>query len=155
MTDALLHRINPRHELNDAARQYGGLTLREICRVGLEAAGVDVRGLDVRAMAGIALGMQQRGGYNSISDLPVVFGNVINRTLRDAYRVVQHHLEEFVRQFKWALTSRQVFKWLQETVPETLTDIQRVARFYYLQHNCFGGKVEGQRSELRRRLHPV
>jgi DNA adenine methylase len=58
--------------------------------------------------------------------------------------VVQHHLEEFVQQFKWALTSRQVFKWLQDTRTETLTDIQRAARFYYLQHNCFGGKVSGQ-----------
>jgi len=70
--------------------------------------------------------------------------NDINGELINLYRVVQHHLEEFVRQFKWALTSRQVFKWLQDTVPETLTDIQRAARFYYLQHNCFGGKVEGQ-----------
>jgi DNA adenine methylase len=70
--------------------------------------------------------------------------NDINGDLINLYRVVQHHLEEFVRQFKWALTSRQVFKWLQETVPETLTDIQRAARFYYLQHNCFGAKVEGQ-----------
>ena len=26
----------------------------------------------------------------------------------------------------------------------TLTDIQRAARFYYLQQNCFGGKLEGQ-----------
>ncbi|MFL9960475.1 DNA adenine methylase [Paraburkholderia sediminicola] len=70
--------------------------------------------------------------------------NDINGELVNLYRVVQHHLEEFVRQFKWALTSRQVFKWLQDTVPETLTDIQRAARFYYLQQNCFGGKVEGQ-----------
>ncbi|MFL9860797.1 DNA adenine methylase [Paraburkholderia madseniana] len=70
--------------------------------------------------------------------------NDINGDLINLYRVVQHHLEEFVRQFKWALTSRQVFKWLQDTVPETLTDIQRAARFYYLQQNCFGGKVEGQ-----------
>ena len=58
--------------------------------------------------------------------------------------MVQHHLEEFVQQFKWALTSRQVFKWLQDTRTETLTDIQRAARFYCLQHNCFGGKVSGQ-----------
>ncbi|SFJ78355.1 DNA adenine methylase [Paraburkholderia megapolitana] len=46
--------------------------------------------------------------------------------------------------FKWALSSRQVFRWLQDTVPETLTDIQRAARFYYLQQNCFGGKLESQ-----------
>ncbi|WP_035546341.1 DNA adenine methylase [Burkholderia sp. 9120] len=70
--------------------------------------------------------------------------NDINGELVNLYRVVQHHLEEFVRTFKWALTSRQVFRWLQDTVPETLTDIHRAARFYYLQQNCFGGKVEGQ-----------
>ncbi|QOK93382.1 DNA adenine methylase [Ralstonia pseudosolanacearum] len=70
--------------------------------------------------------------------------NDINGDLVNLYRVVQHHLEEFVRQFKWALSSRQVFKWLQMTNPETLTDIQRAARFFYLQHHAFGGKVDGQ-----------
>lgn len=70
--------------------------------------------------------------------------NDINGELVNLYRVVQHHPEEFVRQFKWALTSRQVFAWLKETRPETLTDIQRAARFYYLQQNCFSGKIEGQ-----------
>lgn len=70
--------------------------------------------------------------------------NDINGDLINLYRVVQHHLEEFVRQFKWALSSRQVFKWLQDTRPETLTDIQRAARFYYLQQSAFGGKVAGQ-----------
>jgi DNA adenine methylase len=70
--------------------------------------------------------------------------NDVNGELVNLYRVVQHHLEEFVRQFKWALSSRQVFRWAQETRPETLTDIQRAARFYYLQQLTFGGKVEGQ-----------
>lgn len=70
--------------------------------------------------------------------------NDANGELVNLYRVVQHHLEEFVRQFKWALTSRQVFKWLQDTPPATLTDIQRAARFFYLQHHAFGGKVVGQ-----------
>ncbi len=70
--------------------------------------------------------------------------NDVNGELVNLYRVVQHHLEEFVRQFKWAISSRQVFKWLQDTKPETLTDIQRAARFYYLQQHAFGGKVQGQ-----------
>lgn len=43
--------------------------------------------------------------------------NDINGELVNLYRVVQHHLEEFLRQFKWALTSRQIFKWLQATPP--------------------------------------
>lgn len=70
--------------------------------------------------------------------------NDINGDLVNLYRVVQHHLEEFVRQFKWALSSRQIFKWQQLTDPSTLTDIQRAARFYYLQQHAFGGKVDGQ-----------
>jgi len=70
--------------------------------------------------------------------------NDINGELVNLYRVVKHHLEEFVRQFKFALSSREVFKWLKDTPPETLTDIQRAARFFYLQQHAFGGKVEGQ-----------
>ena len=70
--------------------------------------------------------------------------NDINGELVNLYRVVKCHLEEFVRQFKYALSSRDVFKWHQATPPETLTDIQRAARFFYLQQHAFGGKVEGQ-----------
>lgn len=70
--------------------------------------------------------------------------NDINGDVVNLYRVVQHHLEEFVRQFKWALNSRQIYKWLTDTTPETLTDIQRAARFYYLQKLGFGGKVQGR-----------
>ena len=60
------------------------------------------------------------------------------------YRVVANHLDEFVRQFRWALTSREMFKWAQMQHPDTLTDIQRAARFFYLQRLAFGGKVAGQ-----------
>ncbi|RAP64139.1 D12 class N6 adenine-specific DNA methyltransferase family protein, partial [Candidatus Erwinia dacicola] len=59
--------------------------------------------------------------------------NDINGDIVNLYRVIQHHLEEFIKQFKWALTSRQIFQWLKDTPAETLTDIQRAARFYYLQ----------------------
>lgn len=70
--------------------------------------------------------------------------NDINGELVNMYRVVKHHLEEFIRQFKWALVSRELFKWMQITPEETLTDIQRAARFYYLQKLSFGGKVDGR-----------
>lgn len=70
--------------------------------------------------------------------------NDVNGDLVNLYRVVTHHLEEFVRQFKWALSSRQIFRWMQETRPETLTDVQRAARFFYLQQQSFGGRVAGQ-----------
>ncbi|HGM6761450.1 DNA adenine methylase [Serratia ureilytica] len=70
--------------------------------------------------------------------------NDINGELINLYRVVKNHLEEFVRQFKWALSSRQVFEWEKATPVEVLTDIQRAARFYYLQNMAFGAKIEGQ-----------
>jgi DNA adenine methylase len=37
-----------------------------------------------------------------------------------------------------------VFKWTQATPPQTMTDIQRAARFFYLQQHAFGGRVESQ-----------
>jgi DNA adenine methylase len=70
--------------------------------------------------------------------------NDINGDLVNLYRVVQHHLEEFVRQFKWVLTSRQMFDWLKDSNSNVMTDIQRAARFYYLQHTAFGAKSSGQ-----------
>lgn len=76
------------------------------------------------------------------ADVEVI--NDVNGDLVNLYRVVKHHLEEFVRQFKWALSSREIFRWMQITPGETLTDIQRAARFYYLQSLAFGGKVQGQ-----------
>jgi DNA adenine methylase len=75
---------------------------------------------------------------------PVEVLNDINGELVNLYRVVQNHLEELVRQFKWALSSRQIFDWQKHTRPETLTDVQRAARFFYLQHHAFGGRVTGQ-----------
>lgn len=66
--------------------------------------------------------------------------NDINGQLVNLYRVVQHHFDEFVRQFEWTLTSREVFARLQRTPPDTMTDIQRAARFFYLQHTAFGAK---------------
>ncbi|PLX93478.1 MAG: restriction endonuclease subunit M [Desulfuromonas sp.] len=70
--------------------------------------------------------------------------NDVHGELVNLYRVVQHHLEEFCRQFKHALVSRQIFGWLQQTPPHVLTDIQRAARFFFLQKMSFGGKVSGQ-----------
>lgn len=70
--------------------------------------------------------------------------NDIDGQLINLYRVIQHHFDEFVRQFDWTLTSREVFARLQSVPPESMTDIQRAARFFYLQHTAFGGKTVHQ-----------
>ena len=53
--------------------------------------------------------------------------NDINREIVTFYRVIQHHLEEFVRYFKWVLVARDEFERLKKVSPDTLTDIKRAA----------------------------
>lgn len=71
--------------------------------------------------------------------------NDLDSDLICCYRVLQHHLEEFLRQFKWMLCSREFFEdFKRQQVSGGLTDIQRAARYYYLQRLCFGGRVKGR-----------
>lgn len=70
--------------------------------------------------------------------------NDINGDLITLYRVIQNHLEEFVRYYKWSLISREEFERLGRVDETTLTDIQRAARFYYLVKNAFGAKIVSQ-----------
>lgn len=67
--------------------------------------------------------------------------NDINLDLVTLYRVIQHHLEEFMRYFKWVLVSREEFERLKRVDPSTLTDIQRAARFYYLIRTRFSSNL--------------
>ena len=45
---------------------------------------------------------------------------------------------------KFQITSRREFDRLVKIAPGSLTDLQRAARFLYLQKTSFGGKVSGQ-----------
>lgn len=67
--------------------------------------------------------------------------NDLDRELVTLYRVVQCHPEELHRQFKFQLVAREEFRRLMAANPETLTDIQRAARYLYLQRTCYGGRV--------------
>lgn len=67
--------------------------------------------------------------------------NDINRDLITLYRVVKHHLEEFIRYFRWILVSRDEFCRFRKQEAETLTDIQRAVRFYYLMKLGYAAKV--------------
>ena len=69
--------------------------------------------------------------------------NDLDSDLISFYRVLQNHLEEFLRQYKWLLQSREWFNdWKDQLDGRGLTDIQKAARYYYLQRLCFGGKAE-------------
>lgn len=66
--------------------------------------------------------------------------NDLDGELVTFWRVVQNHLLPFLDYFKYAIVSRRIFDLENLKRPETLTDIQRAVRYYYLQRLAFGGK---------------
>jgi len=74
---------------------------------------------------------------------------VINDASQDVanlFRVLQHHYLAFVEMIRFQISSRANFERLTRQDPGTLTDLQRAARFLYLQRLAFGGKVAGART---------
>lgn len=72
---------------------------------------------------------------------------VINDRSRDVstfFRVLQRHYVPFLDMVRWQITSRAEFLRLVDTDPDTLTDLERSARFLYLQACAYGGKRAGQ-----------
>ncbi|MBY5416970.1 DNA adenine methylase [Rhizobium leguminosarum] len=66
-------------------------------------------------------------------------GDVVN-----LFRILQRHYPQFMDTLKFQITSRREFERLKACDPATLTDLERAARFIYLQKLAFGGKVAGQ-----------
>jgi DNA adenine methylase len=55
-------------------------------------------------------------------------------------RVCQRHAQELSRLLRWQPASRRLFDHHRQQSPDVLTDIERAARFFYLQKNTWGGK---------------
>lgn len=70
--------------------------------------------------------------------------NDINRDVVNLFRILQRHYQQFLDVLKWQVCSRSEFERLVSVDPDTLTDLERAARFLYLQKTCFGGKAVGQ-----------
>lgn len=60
------------------------------------------------------------------------------------YRVLQRHYVAFLDMLRFQITTRAEFERLTAVDPATLTDLERAARFLYLQRIAFGGKVSGR-----------
>lgn len=60
------------------------------------------------------------------------------------FRILQRHYPQFIECLKFQITSRREFERLKACDPATLTDLERAARFLYLQRLSFGGKVAGR-----------
>jgi DNA adenine methylase len=70
--------------------------------------------------------------------------NDISRDVATLFRVLQWHYVPLMDFLRWQVTSRAEFERLCSQAADSLTDIQRAARFLYLQRTAFGGKVAGR-----------
>lgn len=70
--------------------------------------------------------------------------NDISADVITLFRILQRHYQAFLDMLRWQLSSRAEFERLMQVQPDTLTDLERAARFLYLQRAAFGGKVTGR-----------
>jgi DNA adenine methylase len=70
--------------------------------------------------------------------------NDLDEEVFNFLRVCQLHHQELVRYLQFCTASRKWFELFQKQDPQTLSDIQRAARFFYLQKNCYGGLIRRQ-----------
>lgn len=70
--------------------------------------------------------------------------NDISADVTNLFRLLQRHYQQFLDVLKWQVSSRAEFDRLLKVPTDTLTDLERAARFLYLQRLTFGGKIVGQ-----------
>ncbi len=79
-----------------------------------------------------------------MSPIPPEVINDFSREIATFFRVLQRHYVPFIEMMRFQLTTRAEFERLVNTDPATLTELERAARFLYLQRTAFGGKVAGR-----------
>ncbi len=70
--------------------------------------------------------------------------NDLSKDVSGLFRILQRHYQAFLDMLRWQVSSRAEFERLTSVDPETLTDLERAARFIYLQRLAFGGRIVGR-----------
>jgi DNA adenine methylase len=84
-----------------------------------------------------------RGHGRRLPAPPAEAINDADREVANFFRILQRHYQQFMDTLKWQVASRADFERLADQPPELLTDLERAARFLYLQKLAFGGKARG------------
>jgi DNA adenine methylase len=111
----------------------GKRRLAETIARRIEAVPHDLYAEPFVGMGGVFLRRQR------VSKVEVI--NDISRDVATLFRILQRHYPQFMETLKFQVSSRREFERLTACDPSTLTDLERAARFLYLQRLAFGGKV--------------
>lgn len=129
--------LSPVHPVQPVAPWLGGKrNLARRITVRLDATPHEVYAEPFVGMGGVFLRRSMRPRSEVINDL--------GRDIANLFRILQRHYPQFLDCLRFQLTTRSEFERLVATRPETLTDLERAARFLYLQRTAFGGKVSGR-----------
>ena len=66
--------------------------------------------------------------------------NDISQDVANLFRILQRHYVPLMDMLRWQVTSRSEFERLRLAEADSLTDLERAARFLYLQRTAFGGR---------------
>lgn len=69
--------------------------------------------------------------------------NDLNGEIVNLFRMLQRHHRQLMDVMRFQIASRRDFERLRHTDPSGLTELERAARFLYLQRLAFGGQVRG------------
>ncbi len=69
--------------------------------------------------------------------------NDFNGEITNLFRILQRHFPQLMDVMRFQISSRREFDRLRQVKPESLTDLERAARFLYLQKQAFGGQQDG------------
>lgn len=67
--------------------------------------------------------------------------NDLDKEVVNFFRVAQAHADELIRTMRFMVASRTWFDLMMKTDPETLTDVQRAARYLYLAKNTYASLI--------------
>lgn len=128
--------------VSPAAAYIGGKKnlSRRIVRI-LDAHPVETYAEPFVGMGGVFLRRTRRSRCEVIND--------ISEDVATFFRILQRHYVPFMDMLRYQLTTRAGFERLIKVDPSTLTDLERAARFLYLQRLAFGGKVTGRNFGVR------
>ncbi|MDX3908440.1 MAG: DNA adenine methylase [Sphingobium sp.] len=136
-TVTVLPGLQPVSPVSPAAGYQGGKRnlARRICPI-IDQTEHDGYAEPFVGMGGIFLRRSARPRAEIIND--------ISGDVATFFRVLQEHYPYLIDMLRWRLSSRAEFNRLLNMEPRLLTDLQRAARFLYLQRLAFGGKVSGR-----------
>ena len=69
--------------------------------------------------------------------------NDLNGEIVNLFRILQRHHQQLLDVMRFQIASRRDFERLRHIDPSGLTELERAARFLYLQRLAFGGQVRG------------